>query len=166
MNSLNGKLVCITGASSGIGAACARAFARLGARLLLAARRIDRLEAMTADLERVGAAGVRSVELDVRDAEAVRRTIEALPADWTDVEVLVNNAGLSRGLDKLHEGEVRDWEEMIDTNVRACCTSIAPSFPSWSSAAAGPSSTSGRSPAARCTPEETCTARRSMRSAL
>ncbi len=118
MNSLTGQLVFVTGASSGIGAACARAFARLGARLLLAARRVDRLVAMAPDLERDGAAGVRSVELDVRDSEAVRRVVEALPEGWTDVEVLVNNAGLSRGLDKLHEGEVRDWEEMIDTNVK------------------------------------------------
>jgi NADP-dependent 3-hydroxy acid dehydrogenase YdfG len=118
MQKLEKSVVFITGASSGIGAACARAFAREGARLLLAARRIERLEEMTPRLENAGAAGVRSVELDVRDAEAVRRVVETLPKGWTDIEVLVNNAGLSRGLDKLHEGEIQDWDEMIDTNVK------------------------------------------------
>jgi len=118
MGNLQGEIVLVTGASSGIGAACARAFARQGARLLLAARRIERLEAMRPGLEQDGAAATHCVRLDVRDADAVRAAIEALPADWKDIEVLINNAGLSRGLGKLHEGDVADWEEMIDTNVK------------------------------------------------
>jgi NADP-dependent 3-hydroxy acid dehydrogenase YdfG len=118
MKDLKNEIVFITGASSGIGAACARAFAGEGARLLLAARRGERLEAMAPDLSKTGAADVRTIVLDVRESSAVAEAVEALPSEWRAVEVLVNNAGLSRGLDKLHEGELRDWEEMIDTNVK------------------------------------------------
>ena len=112
------KVVFITGASSGIGAACARAFAAEGARLLLAARRLDRMEALAPALRTAGAKDVKLLALDVRDAAAVRRTIDGIPEAWKAVEVLVNNAGLSRGLDKLHEGSVADWDEMIDTKVK------------------------------------------------
>ena len=115
---LAGQVVFITGASSGIGAACARAFASEGAHLLLAARRLDRLEALEPTLRAAGAQDVRFLALDVRDADAVRKAIDGLPASWKAVEVLVNNAGLSRGLDKLHEGSITDWDEMIDTNVK------------------------------------------------
>jgi 3-hydroxy acid dehydrogenase/malonic semialdehyde reductase len=112
------QIVFITGASSGIGAACARAFAAEGARLLLAARRIERLAAMEPALREAGAPDVKALALDVRDADAVRTAIEELPQLWKAIEVLVNNAGLSRGLDKLHEGSTGDWDEMIDTNVK------------------------------------------------
>lgn len=118
MSRLEGKVVFVTGASSGIGAACARAFASEGARLLLAARRHERIEEGIGDLRRRGAGDVRSGALDVRDPDAVRAFVEDLSPDWRDVEVLVVNAGLSRGLDKLHEGSLEDWEEMIDTNVK------------------------------------------------
>ena len=118
MERMRDQVVFITGASSGIGEACAHAFAREGARLLLAARRGDRLAAMERRLRDDGAASVRHVSLDVRDSARVRRMVEELPEDWKAIEVLVNNAGLSRGLDKLHEGELQDWEEMIDTNVK------------------------------------------------
>jgi NADP-dependent 3-hydroxy acid dehydrogenase YdfG len=112
------QVVFITGASSGIGAACARAFAAEGARLLLAARRIEPMKAAEPGLRAAGASDVRLLELDVRDAIAVQRAVDALPPEWKPVEVLVNNAGLSRGLDKLHEGSLDDWDEMIDTNVK------------------------------------------------
>jgi NADP-dependent 3-hydroxy acid dehydrogenase YdfG len=115
---LNGSIILITGASAGIGEACAFAFAREGARLLLAARRKDRLEAMRAELTEAGAAEVHTLGLDVRDRSAVERELGNLPAEWRAVDVLVNNAGLSRGLDKLYAGNVEDWEEMIDTNVK------------------------------------------------
>jgi len=115
---LNGRVVFITGASSGIGAACARAFAGAGARLLLAARRVERLHTAQPDLRRRGAGDVRCLELDVRDAQAVAAAVEELPEAWQAVEVLVNNAGLSRGLGPLHEGDLDDWNEMIDTNVK------------------------------------------------
>ena len=116
--SLKDRIVFITGASSGIGAACARAFAAKGARLLLAARRVDRIEAMKADLLQDGAAAVHAFSLDVQDRDAVEQAIAHLPAEWSAIDVLVNNAGLSRGLDKLWEGKTQDWEEMIDTNVK------------------------------------------------
>ena len=110
--------VLITGASAGIGAACARAFAAEGARLVLAARRVERMEALAAELR--GAHGTEShlLELDVRDAGVVSRVLEDLPPEWSAIDVLVNNAGLSRGLDKVHEAHLFDWEEMIDTNVK------------------------------------------------
>lgn len=118
MTSVKNSVVLITGASSGIGEACARAFAAEGARLLLAARREDRLKELAPKLKQAGAADVHTLSLDVRDADAVGRAIAALPDDWSAIEVLVNNAGLSRGLDKLYEGRLQDWEEMIDTNLK------------------------------------------------
>ncbi len=114
--SLSSKITFITGASAGIGLATARAFAAHGARLLLAARRHDRLEAERATL--TGAADVHTLQLDVTDHAAVERAIGALPDEWKSIDILVNNAGLSRGLDKVYEGKRQDWEEMIDTNVK------------------------------------------------
>jgi serine 3-dehydrogenase len=107
--------VLITGASAGIGAACARAFAAQGARLVLAARRVERMRELAAELE---GADVHLVELDVRDSEAVAATLGALPAAWAEIDVLVNNAGLGRGVEKVHEGTVEGWDEMVDTNVK------------------------------------------------
>lgn len=111
---LTNAIVLITGASSGIGAACARAFARSGARLLLAARRRDRLAEVAAALD----ADVHVLELDVTDQAAVEDAIAGLGPDWSDVDVLVNNAGLAAGLEPLWEGDPRNWDRMIDTNVR------------------------------------------------
>jgi NADP-dependent 3-hydroxy acid dehydrogenase YdfG len=106
--SLKGKIVFVTGASSGIGAATALAFAAEGARLLLAARRADKLaEVASAALER-GAEAVHTVSLDVRDRKAVEKTIGALAPEWA----------ASSGLDKLYQGKIEDWEEIIDTNVK------------------------------------------------
>lgn len=106
-------IVLITGASSGIGAATARAFAHNRARLVLAARRLDRLEQLAGELE----AETHILQLDVRDRVAVHRAIAAIPAPFADIDVLVNNAGLSRGLNPVHEGSEDDWEEMIETNI-------------------------------------------------
>jgi len=115
---LKEKIVFITGASSGIGAATALAFAAEGARLLLAARRAGKLaEVESLALER-GASAVHSISLDVRDRRAVQDAIDTLPPEWAQIEILVNNAGLSRGLEKLYTGKIEDWEEMIDTNVK------------------------------------------------
>jgi 3-hydroxy acid dehydrogenase / malonic semialdehyde reductase len=116
MPQLSNKTAFITGASSGIGLATARLFAANGARLLLAARRIDRLDAERASLN--SAADVHTIQLDVTDHAAVERAIAALPRDLKAIDILVNNAGLSRGLDKVYEGNRLDWEEMIDTNVK------------------------------------------------
>ena len=115
---MKNKIVFITGASSGIGAACAHRFAAEGARLILAARRVDRLHHLQAQLQAEGAAETVALVLDVRNRQQVKSALEALPAAWQAIDILVNNAGLSRGLDKLHEGNIDDWEEMIDTNVK------------------------------------------------
>jgi len=116
--SLANKIIFITGASSGIGAATAHAFATHKTRLLIAARRKEKLEALKPQLLEAGAGGVHTVELDVRDHTAVEKAIGSLPAAWQAIDILVNNAGLSRGLDLLHKGHREDWEEMIDTNVK------------------------------------------------
>jgi 3-hydroxy acid dehydrogenase/malonic semialdehyde reductase len=115
---LKGKIVFITGASSGIGAATALAFAAEGAKLLLAARRMEKLAAVAAEAHRRGAEAVQTFSLDVRDRKAVEGAVAALPAEWAAINVLVNNAGLSRGLEKLYQGSIDDWEEMLDTNVK------------------------------------------------
>jgi NADP-dependent 3-hydroxy acid dehydrogenase YdfG len=116
--SVNGKIVFITGASSGIGAAAAIAFAGSGARLLLAARRAGRLAEMASRALEHGAPSVHSVHMDVRNRQAVQRTIDELPPEWAEIDILINNAGLSRGLEKLYTGRFEDWDEMLDTNVK------------------------------------------------
>jgi 3-hydroxy acid dehydrogenase / malonic semialdehyde reductase len=110
--------VLITGASSGIGRACAVAFAQAGARLVLCARRHDRLESLRTALEATHGTQTLTIELDVRDRTAVERALATLPAPFADVDVLVNNAGLAAGLAPLQEGDPDDWELMVDTNVK------------------------------------------------
>jgi serine 3-dehydrogenase len=116
--SLNGKVVFVTGASSGIGAACARAFGRAGAKLLLVARREDRLRAVADAIARETGAAVHAAPLDTTDRAGVEGFIASLPPEWRVIDILVNNAGKALGFAKLHEGNVDDWEEMIDTNVK------------------------------------------------
>jgi 3-hydroxy acid dehydrogenase / malonic semialdehyde reductase len=111
---MHDKTVLITGASSGIGRACAEIFAHEGARLILAARREDRLADLAAGL----AVKTLPLALDVRNRAAVEEVIAGLPAAWADIDILVNNAGLSLGLETLYEGEATDWEDMIDTNIK------------------------------------------------
>lgn len=118
MNRIQGKVVVITGASAGIGAACARAFARHGAELILLARREDRLNQVADEIEKEHGKRPRTFVLDVRDRDGVVAFGEQLEADGVVPDVLVNNAGLSRGLAKLHEGSFEDWDEMIDTNIK------------------------------------------------
>jgi serine 3-dehydrogenase len=112
------KIVFVTGASSGIGSAAAQAFAAQGARILMCARRDERLEKLAQTLEFEHKAAVSYFRLDVRDQPAVDRAVAGLPPEWRAIDVLVNNAGLSRGLDKLPGGLLDDWEEMIDTNIK------------------------------------------------
>lgn len=118
MTQLKHSIVLITGASSGIGRSCAQRFAETGARLILVARRKERLAKLASELRERNAALVLIDELDVRDRHAVTKFYQRIPAEWRDIDILVNNAGLSRGLDKLYEGKFEDWEEMIDTNVK------------------------------------------------
>ncbi len=117
MVSIQNQIVLITGASSGIGASCVKYFAQAGAKLILAARRLERLQQIVETLK-LSAEQFHLIELDVRDRNAVESAISKLPSEWSNIDILINNAGLSRGLDKLHEGSYQDWEEMIDTNVK------------------------------------------------
>ena len=118
MLSLKDKIVFVTGASAGIGEATARAFAAAGAKLLMCARRADRIEKLAKTLGREDKTVAHTFRLDVRDRPAVDKAVSGLPDEWRAIEVLVNNAGLSRGMDKLPGGLVSDWEEMIDANVK------------------------------------------------
>jgi serine 3-dehydrogenase len=118
MMEIRDQRVCITGASSGIGMACAKAFAEVGAHVCLVARRKERLDALAETLVRDHGVQTLVRELDVRDRQGVSKFVESLPSDWSAFDVLVNNAGLSRGLDPIHRASLDDWEEMIDTNVK------------------------------------------------
>ncbi len=118
MISLKNKIVFITGASSGIGLSCAEIFAREGARLILAARRQKKLANLAEKLKSKHKTECLVIRLDVRHQNEVEQKIKSLPAAWKKIDILINNAGLSRGLDKLHEGRLPDWEEMIDTNIK------------------------------------------------
>jgi NADP-dependent 3-hydroxy acid dehydrogenase YdfG len=115
---LSGKTVLVTGASSGIGRATALAFAREGAKVAVCARREERLKEIEQELSKAGAAAVLTFVLDVTRRASVEQTLESLPAGWRAIDVLVNNAGLSRGLTKVYEDDPQNWEEMIDTNVK------------------------------------------------
>src|SRR5437868_12069453 len=118
MATLQGKIIFITGASSGIGRATAIAFAREGARLLVCARSIAPLEELRQTLAGAGAPAVHAFPLDVQKRSEVEAAITGIPAEWKEIDVLVNNAGLSRGLSKVYEDNPQDWEEMIDTNIK------------------------------------------------
>ena len=112
------KTVFITGASAGIGAACARLLAAQGYRLILAARRMDRLAALADELKQAHGTEIHQVELDVRSRQAVERSLADLPAAWQQIDVLINNAGLSQGLEPIQTGDPDDWDRMIDTNLK------------------------------------------------
>ena len=122
MSRIKGKLILITGASSGIGEACARRFAAQGANLVLWARRADRLERLAAELGAPPAPAHRvslSVAVvDVRDRTAVNRAADALVRADRVPDVLINNAGLASGMAKIQDGDPEDWDRMIDTNVK------------------------------------------------
>ena len=118
MNRIAGKRVLITGASAGIGEACARQFAERGAHVLLSARRAERVEALTAELMEAHGVEARADVLDVADRDAVFAYVAELEAQGLLPDILVNNAGKACGLDRFHEGKIDDWEDMIDTNVK------------------------------------------------
>jgi 3-hydroxy acid dehydrogenase/malonic semialdehyde reductase len=114
---LKNQIVCITGASSGIGAACAELFAQHGAKLLLIARRQERLQTYAKTLQQQGTE-VHLLTLDVRHAQEVQQAFAELPAAWQNIEILINNAGLAAGINKFPQADIADWEVMIDTNVK------------------------------------------------
>lgn len=118
MKRLHGKTVLVTGASAGIGEATARAFAAMGANLVLCARRKERLADLGEEIAGSFGVSVTTHSLDVRDRAAVESFVAELASSGTVPDVLVNNAGKALGLDLLHEGLVEDWEDMIDTNVK------------------------------------------------
>ena len=111
------KTILITGATSGIGLGCARKFAENGDRIILNGRNIEKLETIRQELEAKGTE-VLVLAFDVRDREASKKAIENLPAEWQQIDVLVNNAGLALGLEPEYEGDLDDWETMIDTNIK------------------------------------------------
>ena len=111
--------VFITGASSGIGMACARKFAANGHRLILNARREQPLRELADELQKQYGTQTLLLVFDVRDREEAKKQIAGLPAEWQDIDILVNNAGLALGLEKEYEGDFADWDTMIDTNIKA-----------------------------------------------
>ena len=112
------KIAFITGATSGIGEACARVFARENYKLILTGRRLDRLEKLAQQLKATFNTELLLADFDIRDKDAVSKALSALTPEWQKVDVLINNAGLSRGLEPLQDGSITDWEAMIDTNVK------------------------------------------------
>lgn len=118
MESLKNKIVLITGASAGIGEATATAFAEQGARLILTARRKDKLDLLARSLKEKFNTESLCLSMDVTRPKDVQKTIDSLPENWAEIDILVNNAGLGRGVDKIHEAQIGDWEEMIDTNIK------------------------------------------------
>lgn len=115
------KIVFITGATSGIGLGCARKFAANGDKLILTGRNATRLSEISSELKAQGTQ-VLTLQFDVRDREAAQEAIESLPAEWSKIDVLVNNAGLALGLEPEYEGDFSDWDGMIDTNIKGLLT--------------------------------------------
>lgn len=110
------KVVLVTGASSGFGEGCARRFAKADYSLILVARRLDRLQKLQKELG--GPAKVHIIQLDVRDRKAVEEAILKIPDAFSNIAILINNAGLALGLEPAHEAHLDDWETMIDTNIK------------------------------------------------
>ena len=111
------KIVMVTGATSGIGEACAKKFAQVGYNVIITVRRKEKLDALKKELEGMGAE-VLAMQFDVREREAAKKAVEFLKDKWAKIDVLINNAGLALGLDKEYEGDFDDWDTMIDTNIK------------------------------------------------
>ena len=144
------KIALITGATSGIGEACARRFADGGYDLIITGRRAEKLAAIKEDIEAQGTK-VKTLTFDVRDADAAEAAINSLEPEWRNLDVLINNAGLALGLDKEFEGDPVDWNTMIDTNIKGLLTMTRLIVPDMSL-------TLEVWPEMRHTPAETCIA--------
>lgn len=118
MNKLNNKIAFITGASSGIGKACAISLAEQGANLIISARRSNIIEKLEEEIREKFNVKVFGLKLDVKNRQEVEWAIDSLPEEWKNIDILVNNAGLAKGLSKIYEDDIDNWEEMIDTNVK------------------------------------------------
>lgn len=116
---MENKIVFITGASSGIGAACAKRFACEGARLILNGRNLERLSQVNEQIKRLYGVDTLLLPFDVRDRNAAKSAIENIPPQWKNIDILVNNAGLVIGVDKEHEGDLDEWDIVIDTNIKS-----------------------------------------------
>jgi len=117
-NLVKGRTVFITGASSGIGKACAEHFAKLGSRLIITARRLDRLNTTATELSAKYGIQCIPMQLDVRSHEQIEKTFTILAAEKIEIDILINNAGLALSSDKIQDGKLSDWETMFDTNVK------------------------------------------------
>ncbi|WP_294590133.1 SDR family oxidoreductase [uncultured Bacteroides sp.] len=113
------KIVLITGASSGIGEGCARKFAMNGYRLILNGRNVEKLNSVKRELEENYHADIYLLPFDVRDRAAAKAALDSLPTEWKSIDILINNAGLVIGMDKEHEGNLDEWDVVIDTDVKA-----------------------------------------------
>jgi 3-hydroxy acid dehydrogenase/malonic semialdehyde reductase len=118
MLSLKNKIVFITGASSGIGKACAEQFAALGAKLILTARRFDKITELANQLSKKNSVAVLPLQLDVQNNEAVKKLVAQLSDEWKDIYLLINNAGLALTTDYIQDAKTENWDTMIDTNVK------------------------------------------------
>ncbi len=134
---LNDKTVLITGASAGIGEACAHLFAKSGANLIITARRLNRLQKLAECLKKEYTVQVVPCELDVRDSKAVEKTLAALPANMNKIDILVNNAGLVLGVEKAHETPGNDVDIMLDTNVKGVLNFVRTVVPQMVKAKSG-----------------------------
>jgi NADP-dependent 3-hydroxy acid dehydrogenase YdfG/tetratricopeptide (TPR) repeat protein len=112
------KVVLITGATSGIGKATAAVFARNGFKLILTGRREDRLDEIKNGFTEEYKNQIQTLNFDVRNLDAVKKAVASLDPEWRNVDILINNAGLAKGLSPIHEGDVEDWNAMIDTNIK------------------------------------------------
>lgn len=115
------KIAFVTGATSGIGKACAVKFAQGGYNLIITARRADKLSEVEAELKELGAE-IKALVFDVRDAEACEKAVAQLDENWSKIDVLINNAGLALGMEKEYQGNLEDWSTMIDTNIKGLLT--------------------------------------------
>lgn len=115
---LKNCLTLVTGATSGIGEACAYEFASEGSDLILLARREEKLKQIAEDIKKTHNVDVKTITADVRNREDVQSKLNALEGKWKNIDILINNAGLARGMDKIYEGDYQNWEEMIDTNIK------------------------------------------------
>lgn len=121
--------ILITGASSGIGKACAYRFASSGDNVIITGRRVDRLRSIAKELEEKFNIHCLALQMDVQKAESVINTIKSVPANFLPIDVLINNAGLASGLDAIQNGDLSDWDKMIDTNIKGLLYTTKTSLP-------------------------------------